>query len=486
MTRSVWVASSLAVCHLAFAGETLPMSRPQNLPDNIATVLSALSPLSRDRGNRELVYQYSIGNLRDLSDQDAEWAIRELAARGIGVITFWAHGAGQDATIAEGIRIGRMQQRLGLAVACDANGLLYRFYDDTPATAHLDSSGQPFWDESFGGTKMGCPFAVEHRKPIILARVAAYSEAYHAAGVPVGIVTADWEIDGPHEWMGAWEHSKRCARCRANLPNIDDFIAFQAKVRQLRAALMRECYAGPILGRFPRALVTNYAVYPNDGWRYWYDYFEHPQPELPHKPDQQDLHRPWYNDFFESGFTLAMPVLYTWYNIYAAYPEFTDSDYRWFYNMLLVGSNAGKSTPTGIPIATFVHWHTTAPPAGAPAVPQMSREAYQELLWHLLLRGHDIYYSWTPMDELAEEIALVQEVYDASLEYNDWLEHGTPISFDVPSTQGPVVSGVRLGDRVLVRRTDFGGVTAPVTITVAGKPLTVPSVPGGCQILSLR
>ncbi len=476
---------ALTLCRPVSAVESATMSVPSNIPDNIRTVLDALTPLANERGDRELVYQYSVGNLSELSEEDAMWVVAELAKRGIGVITNWQPGANLDAVVAEGIRIAEIQESLGLTVATDANSILHRFYDGDTGTAHVDEAGEPFWDESFAGSKMGCPFALGHRMPVILARVAAYAEAYHAAGVPLDIVTADWEIDGPHEWNEAWEHSKRCARCRSNMPNIDDFAAFQAAMRQLRGQLLRECYVAPILHRFPDALVTNYAVYPNDGWRYWYDYFEYQQPELPHKMDQADRHRPWYNDFFESGLTLAMPVVYTWYNIHDSYPEFTNSDYRWFYNMLLVGSNAAASTPPGIPIATFVHWHTTAPPAESPNVPQMSSEAYQELLWHLLLRGHDIFYSWTPMDELAEEIRLIQEVYDASLEHNEWIEYGTPVSFEVPREQGSVVSGLRLGNRVLVRRTDFDDAARDVTISVDGRTVSVPAAPGACQVISL-
>ena len=470
----------------ATAVESLPMIGSTNVPQNIRTVLDGLEPLENARGERELIYQYSVGDLSALPDEEATLIIRELAARGIGVMTFWRGGQSQDASIAEGIRIGRIQQSLGLRVVCDANSLLYRFYDGTPATAHVGEDGQPFFDETFAGSKMGCPFAIEHRKPVILARVAAFAEAYHAAGVSIGMVTADWEIDGPHEWNGAWEHSKRCTRCREHLPNIEDFTAFQATMRRLRSELMRDCYVGPILFRFPNALVTNYAIYPNDGWRYWYDYFEAPQPDLPHRRFQNDLFRPWYNDFTESGFTLAMPVVYTWHNIYHAYPEFSDDDYRWFFNMLLVGSNAGKSTPPGIPIATFVHWHTTAAPATAEGIPQMSANAYQELLWHLLLRGHDILCSWTPMNELEEEIRLVQQVYDASLPYSEWITEGTPITFDVPTEQGPVISGVRLGNRVLVRRSDFGEPVGSIDVIVDGRTISVPSMPGTMQVFELE
>jgi hypothetical protein len=479
----------MILCILAFAGTALAgettMRIPENVPQSVRTVLESLEPLKNDRGDRELVYQYAVGNLSELSDVDAEWVIRKLAKRGVGVITNWQHGANQDASIAEDIRIGLIQQRLGLTVVTDANAILHRFYDGTDATAHVDDDGEPFWDTSLAGSQMGCAFTLKHRMPVIAARVAAHVEAYRAAGVNIGIVTADWEIDGPHEWGDQWQTAQRCARCRRNLPNINDFAAFQARMRQERAKLLRECYAEVILRENPDCLVTNYAVYPNDGWRYWYDYFEKQQPELPHIVDQADLHRPWYNDFYEARLTLAMPVVYTWHNIYNSYPEFSNPDYRWFYNMLLVGSNASKSTPPGIPIATFVHWHTTALPGESSEPPQMSKEAYDELLWHLLLRGHDIFYSWTPMDELAVEIALVQKVYDESLAYSDWLEHGTPISFDVPTEQGTVISGVRVDGKLLVRRTDFDGSTEPVTITLDGKQISVPAAPGECQILRM-
>jgi len=249
---------------------------------------------------------------------------------------------------------------------------------------------------------------------------------------------------------------------------------------------MNESYTSPILQRYPKALVTNYASYPNDGWRYWYDYFEYPQPELPHRKDQQALYRPWYDEFTETGFTMAMPVVYTWYPIFNSYPGYS-SDYRWFYNLLKVGSNAGKSTPSGIPIATFVHWHTTAPPDNpASNVKQMSQKYYKELLWHLLLRGTDLFFSWCMRNEIATEMSLLQEVYNNSLEYNVWFQSGRAVTFEVPYEEKSVVSGLKLNNQVLVRRTDFTGNTEPIILTVSGVNLIVPYKPGVCQVLSLK
>jgi hypothetical protein len=188
-----------------------------------------------------------------------------------------------------------------------------------------------------------------------------------------------------------------------------------------------------------------------------------------------------------------MPVVYPWSWCWNWY-DFEPGDYRWFYNGLLVASNAGQYTPKDVPIIAFVHWHTVDvgltekegdPPASYEPARQMSEETYQELLWHMLLRGTDTFFLWCQTKEQRKEVQLLHPVWAAAQEYGDFLESCAPITFDVPAQPGPVVSGLRFKDRVLVRRTDFGDPDAPVTLTVAGQTLEVPSSPGQCQILSL-
>jgi hypothetical protein len=104
----------------------------------------------------------------------------------------------------------------------------------------------------------------------------------------------------------------------------------------------------------------------------------------------------------------------------------------------------------------------------------------------MLLRGHDTLFLWCPREETAEETRLLHEVWAASLEYREFFEKGAPLNFDVPKQPGPVVSGLRLGNRVLVRRTDFDDRSEPVTLTVDGRPLAVPRAPGRCQVLELK
>ncbi len=211
----------------------------------------------------------------------------------------------------------------------------------------------------------------------------------------------------------------------------------------------------------------NYAVYPSNGFREWFDYFEHRDVEgYPAVPDQRARYRHWADEFTGTGYTFAMPVVYAWSWLFRWY-DFPDPDYHWFYNMLLVASNAAKHTPPTTPIISFVHWHTTdMPDPPDPGIRQMSEKAYQELLWHMLLRGVDTFFLWCPPKEYAKEVELLHPVWAAAQEYGEFMERGTPVTFDVPKQQGTVVSGLRLGDRVLVRRTDFGSSTAPVQVTV--------------------
>ena len=44
----------------------------------------------------------------------------------------------------EGLRIGALQQRLGLRVAVDATSVLHSFFDGSPGTLHVTQEGEPF------------------------------------------------------------------------------------------------------------------------------------------------------------------------------------------------------------------------------------------------------------------------------------------------------------------------------------------------------
>jgi hypothetical protein len=451
--------------------------------ERVEQIIRATSPLPAPRGDRLPQFLWVGHDLGTRDEAELEVLVRQLEERGIAAIARWRPNDPQ--ALEDAVRLARVQKRLGAPVCADATSCLYTLFNGDPETAYVDEDGHRFFDDSFGNIEMGNPFSLDFRVPEIRRRLEQYLEAYKAEDLALDFIWADWEVDGPIEWNGSWEAAKRSVNTRARIADIDDFSSYQAALRLERSRLQRVMYAEPVLSYFPDALVGNYAIYPNDGYRYWFDYFEEMVDGAPHIVDGRAQYRQWYQEFPSTGYTYAMPVVYTWHDTYTWY-DFEVPDYRWFYNMLLVGSNAGKSTPIEIPLITFVHYHTivTKPPAD-PEVRQLSEGVFKEVLWHLYLRGHDGLFQWSGADEMLKESQLVHEVYVASHQYRDFLANGRPVTFEVPERPGPVVSGLRWGERILVRRTDFDDTQDAVVLQVEGRQVLIPRADGVCQVISL-
>ena len=170
-----------------------------DLPRNLRVVLENTNALSSPRNRRLPLFVLPISNaLANCDNDQAERILRDLNRRGIGYTVDWNPGA-FETSLAEGLRIGALQQRLGLHVAINANACLYSFFDGSIETLHVDDSGQEFADTSFGG-RLGCPFALEHRYPVMKERVEKFLREYKEAGIDIDFIFADWEIDGPIEW----------------------------------------------------------------------------------------------------------------------------------------------------------------------------------------------------------------------------------------------------------------------------------------------
>jgi len=476
-----WAAISLL-------GTAVNFSKAENKaikwPSHIQVVLDATKHLKYDRGKRLPLYLWQAMDPGQLNEKVVEVLIKELDKRGVGLISSWNPGNRQK-SLAQSLMIAKVQKKLNLRVNINANRCLYSFFNGDEQTAHIDDEDRLFWDESFGKQKMGCPFALDFRRPHIQEQVEYFVKAFKKAGLDVDFVFADWEIDGPIEFNKAHAASKRCRRCRESINDIDDFEEFQRVLRKLRCQLQNEVYAEPIKKNFTGALVGNYGVYPHNGYRYWYDYYEYYVDGQPYQADQRARYRKWYHEFAESGYTFAMPVVYTWQRIFDWY-DYSDTDYRWFYNMLLVASNAGQHTPAEIPIVSFVHWHTIESKPFTSTAEQFSEDKYKELLWHMLLRETDTFFLWCREKEAAKEIQLVHQVYSEAQQYGEFLSNGKPINFGVPRQPGTVISGLRLGDRVLVRRTDFTKTSDAVEIVVDDRRIKIGIEKENCQIISIR
>ena len=484
MKRALCVASAtMATALIIFA---LPCEAQQRMtPQEILTeLIDEIPPLENPRDGALPLRGSRLEGWLPEDDDDAREFLLALDARGIALS---AHPRpGNEANMAFSLRLSRLQQELGLEVGIHGSRGMYTFFDGREDTLHVAANGVTFHDESFSPrVKMGCPFRLDHRKDAIKAQFRSFLDEYRAAGIAIDFLYLDWEIDGPIEWNSAWVNSKRCRICRDNLPDINDFRVFQAALREIRAELQREVCVEVVQEYAPDALIGNYSVYPQSGVRYWYDYYETLPPGAPYIADQEAKYRPWYHEFEPSGYTFANPVVYTWYDTWNWYPRWDNDDYRWFYNMLLVGTNAGRHTPQEVPLITWLHWHTTAPPADAPEVPQMSEWAYQELIWHLYLRGTDGLMMWCRAEETTTEVRLITEVMDGMLAHREFIGEGVPVMFNVPNEPGTVVSGLRLGDRLLVRRTDFDDNQEPIRGVVGDRIVEVPRRDGETWIIDL-
>ncbi|HYG74939.1 MAG TPA: hypothetical protein VEK08_08055 [Planctomycetota bacterium] len=412
-------------------------------------------------------------------DTELERVIKELDARGISLLARWKFGE-LEKSAALALRIGKIQKKLGLKVCVEGTGdVVHGLYDGKPDVAHQGADGKPFFDDSFFW-KAGCPFTMKLRYEKMKSRLEPFLKKYAEAGVELDFWTADYEFDGPSEWNAGWAAAKKCTVCREHIKDIDsNFTSFQNAVRAARSDFQNEVFCKTIRSHFPKALIGVYGMNPHKGTRYWWDFFEKPEPieGISYTKENGGLHRPWVHEFEPAGYNVAMPVIYSLYNAY----NFENKEFGWFYNMLLEASAVGEATPVNIPLIPFVHWSITAPKGKTP----LSEQKYEEVLWHLLLRGHDTFCMWSPAEQTAQAVKPVHRVYAAALEFSEFLNKGTPVTFAVPSENAPVLSALRLGNRLLVRRTDFGSGNAPAILQLDGRDVSVPRADGKCQIITL-
>jgi hypothetical protein len=93
---------------------------------------------------------------------------------------------------------------------------------------------------------------------------------------------------------------------------------------------------------------------------------------------------------------------------------------------------------------------------------------------------------WSPQQEGLKKSQLVQQVYAPSHAYRNFLANGQVVTFAVPAQPGPVVSALRLGTQLLVRRTDFDDRETPILLQVDGQTIDVHRLKGHCQVFELQ
>ena len=153
------------------------------------------------------------------------------------------------------------------------------------------------------------------------------------------------------------------------------FRSFQAALRKLRAKIEREVYCNTVKAYFPKCYMGNYSVYPHNGVRYWYDYFEYGDGKLPkgapYEADQRAKYRRWFKDFDLTGYTMAMPVLGVYAQMQSNMAATLNID--WLLGLacqLLASQNVERSPNDLIPLLD--DWIAQAKPAGLLYQPYIS------------------------------------------------------------------------------------------------------------------
>lgn len=284
--------------------------------------------------------------------------------------------------------------------------------------------------------------------------IRATLQKFKDEGVTVDAVWMDWEGD-PAGAEGRYDQALHCKRCRALLPagTLDDEQSFTNWCWRRYMELTGAYLAAPVAEIFPGCSTTNW----------------HSTVSTPARPVLNWLDRP-YTPVVPPFFTASNPVAYgntiTWNLWRAPQPPVREQVDQFYTNLLLreVSADAANRAvwaPGRKSVPWVCRW---CPDDPNPAIPVMSRERYREVLRHLWLRGISAMQIFNPKREGFESMAVAEvqdavAVYDEMLEYQDLLDHGTPLCLDVPPRQSDAVvwSGVRFGNQAVVRAFKQGG-----------------------------
>ena len=143
----VFVAILIISSTTAF-GQAKPVKPKVTQRDIVELVLNNTQPLKYPRGNRLPLYLWALHGLGTEDDAEAERLLKALDSRGLPVITSW-NPQRHEQTLKEGLKLGRLQKKLGLPITVSAIPCLNFFCNGEENTAHIGDDGKPFFDYSF-------------------------------------------------------------------------------------------------------------------------------------------------------------------------------------------------------------------------------------------------------------------------------------------------------------------------------------------------
>lgn len=421
------------------------------------------SPLPRDK---KLVALRADGTLRTYIDA--------LAARGIVPPVEMGWEWDPDAAMAMALTLKEAGQPVHVLAAFGIVGGEDELYANTPKVTGkwpLNEKGELTWT----GTRAWPILPVYD----VSKSVAFYTEWMHRfkdAGIDVKAVWTDYE-GLPYPWNFVYD-SQKAEAARKHYPDgaLDSFPAFAGYIAEVHNTMLSEAIADPVHAVFPKALVGNYGA-------------EASTEAFPFV----DTNGAPYGIFTLGRLDVAMPSIYAntaylprYYNLDWEVTA-ADVDNVYFTTMVRSMSAALAGTLPGKLSMPYVSRFT--PDKNDPRyLFPMSRGYYRELLRHGILRGADGYYlfnlGYNPQGAVTPQLSFdsvedARAVTDELLAYREFLEKGTPMTFDVPALRTPAViwSGLKLKDRCLVRVWTLG--TQPRTLDLVafgkGHVLKVPT-----------
>ena len=311
-------------------------------------------------------------------------------------------------------------------------------------------------------------------------------KAYKDAGIEIAAVWWDWEVE-PYAGRSRFREAAACARCRKQFPPgvLDDFARYRVFISNWRRMLFSTYMVAPVLEHYPKCSVTNWAVVISSLERPTHGCWGLGRQRPRAFKDVLELARADY--FYIPGdlgmFNTANPVVYgnTLY-----YRKHWKKGWNWpldaahmdrVYTHVMLGQisahadNAQRLAPDTLSVPWVDRY---CPDDRDEKIPILSRPRYREILRHCWLRGADsmqifnIDWSKDPrkITIATEEIEDAVAVYDEMLAYRPFLEGGSILNTHVPDVRddGPVWSGLRLGDRAVVRTFTMGAKTVPANV----------------------
>ena len=292
---------------------------------------------------------------------------------------------------------------------------------------------------------------------------------FRAAGVNVTGFWMDWEGE-PWPLKEQWAQAKTCPRCRAEFPPgvLDDWERYRAYVAELRAELFSAYLAAPVREIYPTCSVTN-----------WEAVFSAPESVTWSWTQSRSL-PPQQIGLLTGSNPIAYgdDMLYKFHWPKLGKLPLNQENMDRLYTAVELAQISQNAAVQGqwAPEKQTIPWvDRYCPDADDPKVPMFSRDRYREVLRHLWLRGATSMQLFQPVrpgheSVATEEVEDAVAIYDEMLEYRKFLDAGQVMNTAAPGLQehGPIWSGLRLGDKAVVRA--FVQDTHPASVTLRPWP----------------